>query len=195
MPCECTIYECLNVLSSNCDEIVLDLVADETGIWTMRYEFDEFWFQRDIDVTSGDPILIPNVFNEKYKHTIEFYDVEGEKFNDTCYTLDTSRLPLNSGSGNVPTPSNAVDYLAYIVVSGTPSDGLVDIGNGVMGKEIAEGTESFTDSRLIGKLVTSVETLNQTFTPNQFVKTQPSDTFTLTGITLFDTQVLILYVS
>jgi len=194
MACDCEIYECLGTLSADCESIILNLEADETGVWQWRFGFNERWFQQGINVTNGEPIEIPNILNEQYITTMEFINVEGEKFNDKCYTLDTSKLALSSGGVAPDLPSDVVEYLAYIVVTGTPATGLVDIGNGVLGKEIAAGGTSFIDVRLIGLLVTTAETASQSYTPDNFTKVKPSNTFAWTnGMELTEGQIIILY--
>lgn len=108
MSCNCTIYECLPIAPNilQCGEyIATTLLADETGIWTMRYEFNGRWFGEQITVTNDELISIPYVFNESYTHIIEFIKGDGTVFENTCYTLDTNQImgisPASSGGGGI----------------------------------------------------------------------------------------------
>lgn len=106
MPCNCPSYTCLqiapNVLQCG-DDIVTMLLADATGTWLMRYEFNNRWYGENIDLTDGEVIEIPYVFNEFYTHTIQFYRPDQTLYEDTCFTLDTRQLmgiaPASSGGG------------------------------------------------------------------------------------------------
>lgn len=102
--CDCEAIICLNVVPAICaDEITLRLTADETGTWLVFYEFNSRWFGVEVEVTNGQNIVLPYVFNNNYTHNIKFYNTDYELFNDTCYSLNTASLPANSttaGGGN-----------------------------------------------------------------------------------------------
>lgn len=186
MACNCEEYSCLEVIASDCEDLTVNLTADETGEWTMQYEFNGLWFKETIDVTNGERLTLPAVFNEVYVHTVKFYNTDGELVNDTCYQLDMSIVPSYSPSQTSPVMPS---YFEYIVVSGEPSDGLV---NGR--KEIAEGN-SITDPRLAGYTVTGVGALSQFYNSGDYTKVKSSSTLTMTnGVSFGDDTVIIVYV-
>jgi hypothetical protein len=90
MACNCIEYQCLDLDHDPCsNNVTLPLNADETGSWTLLIEFNGTWIRLNIDVTDGEPIVIPNVLNEHYVHTIRLLDTDKELFNNTCYKLIT----------------------------------------------------------------------------------------------------------
>lgn len=102
MSCNCEAYACLEVLREydNCREfLTVVLPSPVTGTIQWEYEFNGMWKGGNIDVTEGQNIVLPWVFNEYYVHDIKFY-VNGELLNDTCYRLDTSKIP-----GSYATPA------------------------------------------------------------------------------------------
>lgn len=115
MACDCEVYECLpvapNILQCG-DDIVTTLIADDTAIWTMAYEFNGSWLAESISVTQSQIIELPNVFNERYNHTIKLYTQEGVLFDETCFILDSSQL-LRSGTG-VTSPSSGTGNYATV---------------------------------------------------------------------------------
>lgn len=121
MACSCTSYTCLNIVQqySNClSTVTLDLVAGATGTYTWRYEFNGTWKGGNIDVTESAKIVLPYVFNENYTHIIEIYKGDGTLLNDTCYTLDTSRIVGSYATATVETPN----YLNVTVTDDMLSD-------------------------------------------------------------------------
>lgn len=104
MACNCETYSCLDVDFDPCsDGVELPLVADETGTWTVLIEFNGTWVRLSIEVEDGENIVIPNVLNEFYVHTIRLLNTEKELFNDVCYKLRTQTV---SGLQiALPTPS------------------------------------------------------------------------------------------
>lgn len=116
MACDCELYECLpvapNILQCG-DDIATTLLADESGIWTMAYEFNNSWFAQSISVTNNEIIELPNVFNENYNHTIKLYKTDGSLFDDTCFVLDSGSLLM---SRTVTSPSSSGGAGNYITV-------------------------------------------------------------------------------
>lgn len=89
MNCNCNRYECHDVLLVECaQEIPLPVIADETGTWHMIMKFNNVTYRTDINVQSGVPVTIPNVFNENYLHVVYFVKTNGTVFNHTCYKLN-----------------------------------------------------------------------------------------------------------
>lgn len=90
MNCGCQNYVCHNVYLIPCSgSIALPLLADETGTWIMITEFNGITYRTDINVTDGQPIVIPtSALNEKYRHPIRFIRSDGSLFNNTCYSLN-----------------------------------------------------------------------------------------------------------
>lgn len=111
MACNCTIYACLDVVQqyTGCPSVLtLRLPATETTTWPWEFEFNGRWFGGTVDVTTGQNIVLPWVFNEHYIHLIKFYQADGDLFNDTCYKLDTSKV---AGSYSAPSEAAEVSYL------------------------------------------------------------------------------------
>lgn len=177
MSCNCETYSCLNVAPTveTCpDAFVVDLVATETGAWIMQYEFNGRWINKSIDVIENVQLSLPNVFNELYKHTIRFYNTDGELVNDTCYTLNTSKVGVGSVSRET-SDSNTSKVYKYIVVE-TP-DGLDDLGR----MEVSAGS-TIIDNRLIGKKLTTVTIGGQSYDELAYSKPLQSNTFTWNDI-------------
>lgn len=175
MSCNCETYSCLNVAPTveTCpDAFVVDLVATETGAWIMQYEFNGRWINKSIDVIENVPLSLPNVFNELYKHTIRFYNTDGELVNDTCYTLNTSKVGVGSVSRGTSTSGDAKVY-EYIVAE-TP-DGYDSAGR----LEISAG-DTIIDNRLIGKKPTSMVVMGgQSYNSGDYSKPLQSNTLTM----------------
>lgn len=125
MSCDCETYTCLelapNVVQCG-DDILTLLMANATGTWLMSYEFNGRWYGENIEVTNGEYIELPPVFNEQYDHKIKFYTAAGALFGDTCYTLDTSLL-MGSVSGGATSPSSGgMTYANVTAEEGTTID-------------------------------------------------------------------------
>lgn len=165
MACNCGTYACLDVIQqfNNCPEfLTIDLEADETGTWQWKYEFAGRWFGGTIDVTSGEDIVLPWVFNEQYIHLIEFYKVDGTLFNDTCYKLDTSKV---AGTYTTPTTSES-NYLNVTLTAGMLSmDG--------------DGQQVVTIPAIAGRTIIFVADGNQLYNNGSF--TQSGNSFTYTN--------------
>lgn len=174
MACDCTTYTCLNVVQNfdDCpDTLELDLLVPETNpqeayVWTFLYEFNGMWKGGSIDVTSGENIELPWVFNENYIHPIKIYEADGTLFNDTCYKLDTSKI-----AGNYTTPTDLnEEYVFNITVS---------------------AGSTFTSSKINGRPVMVVYDGNQSYNrqPDNF--TQATNTVTMTnGVTFYEGQII-----
>lgn len=117
MSCNCTTYTCLGIAPAifQCgDDIITTLLSTETGLWLMKYEFNGKWFGEEITVTNDQAVEIPNVFNENYNHTIEFYSGDGTLINNTCYTFDVSKLIT---ANNVTSPSSGTSGGSYFTIT------------------------------------------------------------------------------
>jgi hypothetical protein len=91
MSCNCLTYQCLSIDYDPCSNgVQLPINADETGNWLVLIEFNGTWIRLSLEVTEGEPIVIPNVLNGRYVHTIRLLNSDKELFNDTCYKLETS---------------------------------------------------------------------------------------------------------
>jgi len=78
----------LNIQYSETDnDIVLPLIADESGKWQVIIEFNGTWVRLGIEVTEGLNVVIPNVLNERYCHEIELLNSSKQIVNDTRYRL------------------------------------------------------------------------------------------------------------
>lgn len=157
MACNCTTYTCLELAPRivQCDELILTtLVASQTGTWLMKYEFNGSWFGEEIDVTTGQYIELPFVFNENYNHTIEFYNTSDTLFNDTCYTLDTSKILGSPSTSSATSPSSGGGF-AYDTVSAEDGDSVTmnAIGTAIL---LFDGNQSYTQSMFtqVGAVIT-----------------------------------------
>lgn len=108
MSCCCLNTECFDIFLVPCAaSVTLPILADQTGVWTMITEFNSMSYNTQIDVISGQPILIPAAnLNENYKHKVRFYRPNGDMVNATCYILNTMATIFTSpgsGTGTVTT--------------------------------------------------------------------------------------------
>lgn len=167
MACDCTTYACLEVVQNFDDcpgTVELDLAANATGVWTFLYEFNGKWKGGSIDVTNGENIELPWVFNENYIHQIKIYDADGDLFNDTCYKLDTSKI-----AGNYTTPTDlAEEYVFNVTVS--------------------EAGSSFSSSKINGRDVLLVGTGRQSYNVSEF--SQSVNTITMNTVVFKAGQVI-----
>lgn len=85
----CANTVCLKFFVSDCVESVdTGLVANATGTWKVFVEFNGVAKKIALDLTMGDTIIVPNIFNTNYKHNVTIIQPNGQLFNDTCYTFD-----------------------------------------------------------------------------------------------------------
>lgn len=173
--------------------VAVAILPNETGTWTAQIEFNGTWISFEIDVVEDEQIIIgTHLLNENYVHELRLYNTDNELFG--CYKLQT--MYTRGGTNAEPIPvDDAVAFLAYIVVAGTPASGLVDIGNGILAKEIAEGA-SFTDARLADLIVTTASLNGQSYVGQvaNYTKSAAGTLFTWTnGTTMTENDVLILY--
>lgn len=169
MACDCTTYECLGVVQSydNCaTTITLELESLDTGSYNWSYEFNGRWFGGNVEVTEGDNIILPWVFNENYVHKIKFFRPSGELLNDTCYKLNTSEI---AGSFITPSSDAGSKYLNVELTADMLSDGGATV----------------TIPSIAGKTLVSVLDGNQAYNFGSFNKAVGSDSFTMTNGTTF----------
>lgn len=168
MACNCTTYTCLDVIQqfNNCPEfLTLRLLAPATGTYSWQYEFNGMWRGGTIDTTISENIVLPYVFNERYVHTIKFYDTDGTLLNDTCYKLDTSQI---AGTYTTPTVGES-NYMNVTITSGMLS---VDGDNQVV-----------TIDAIGGRTIVFIADGNQLYNFASF--TQDGNSFTMTNGTTF----------
>jgi len=176
MACDCTTYTCLEVVQnfSDCpDTVELDLAVPsldpaESYVWTFLYEFNGIWKGGSIDVTTGENIEFPWVFNENYIHLIKIYEADGTLFNDTCYKLDTSKI-----AGNYTEPTDLrEEYVFNVTVS---------------------AGSTFSSSKINGRNVMVVYDGNQSYNrqPDNFTQPSGSNTVTMTnGVVFYEGQII-----
>lgn len=124
MSCNCENNACLELAPNilQCGEDIVTLVmSDYTGSVVMSYEFNGRWFGEQIEVTSGEFIEMPNVFNESYTHLVKFYKTNTDIINDTCYSLDTSLL-MGVSSGTTSPSSSGFNYANVTAEAGNTID-------------------------------------------------------------------------
>lgn len=143
MPCNCETYTCLNVVQeyNNCPTVLeLQLEATQTATYSWEYEFNGRWFGGTVDVTNGENISLPFVFNEDYIHVIKLY-YNNELVNDTCYKLDTSKI---AGSYTASSTSGR-GYLTFEVDANGATVTNADIANRAI-VLIADGNQIYNSS-------------------------------------------------
>lgn len=165
MACNCDNYACLEPVRQydNCREVVtVQLEAAATTTYTWEYEFNGRWFGGSIDVTAGQNIVLPWVFNEHYRHTIKIYDENGDLFNDTCYTFDTSKV---AGSYTTPTIPNT-DYILNV----TLTEGMLSVDG--------DGNQIVTIPAIAGNSIMLIADGNQIYNFGSFTQAGNSWTYT-----------------
>lgn len=126
MSCNCITYQCLSVDHNPCSNgVQLPINADETGNWSVLIEFNGTWIRLSLEVTEGEPIVIPNVLNERYTHTIRLLNSNKELFNGTCYKLMTGQgtngdlIPLPQGGNDDGNNACKETYRMDFITAGT----------------------------------------------------------------------------
>lgn len=118
MSCNCETYTCLPVAPAllQCgDNILTSLLAESTTNYIMQYEFNGMWKGVEISVAQGEPIEIPNIFNEQYTHLVKFIKPDGDLYENTCYKLDTSKLTYEAGASSSPYTPSGFSYTTVTV--------------------------------------------------------------------------------
>lgn len=179
MACDCTTYTCLDFVRqyTNCPEfLTVELEAAATATYTWEYEFNGRWFGGSIDVTNGENIVLPWVFNESYIHVIKFYDATGDLLNNTCYKLDTNKIP-----NTYTTPSS--EETNYLNVTLT-ADMLSTDG---------DGNQVVTISGIAGRTIVFVADGNQLYNAGSFSQPEGDNEFTMTnGASFYAGQIITL---
>jgi hypothetical protein len=67
---------------NSCDDIDTGLVATETGIHTIKGFFNNAFVDQDVNITIGNNIIIPNIYNEYTQQTIKIINPSGSTFVD-----------------------------------------------------------------------------------------------------------------
>lgn len=157
--CGCEIYECLNVVPdfSGCPDVIeTDLVASETATYNWQFEFNGRWKGGTVDVTEGEAIILPYVFNENYIHLIKFF-LGGELVNDTCYKLDTSIIPT-SYSQNTEVENGPMSFIVTDEMLSTDDDGYQVLTNASINSRevalIADGNQIYNGFEQDGNSLT-----------------------------------------
>lgn len=123
MACNCIEYECIDIDYDPCSSGVLTpLIADKTGVWVQLLEFNGTWVRLIIEVTDGEPIVLANILNEHYRHTLRLLREDKSVFGDKCYILTTQVV---DGSGiplPTPQPSGGVQDPIYFDILTGQSD-------------------------------------------------------------------------
>ena len=137
------------------ETINLGLVADGSGVWKMMHEFNGTSVRTDVAVTNGNPIIVPNHFNEDYDTILKFYKPDNTIFNDTCYKLKIMLTVF----------TNCEDAVV--------SERVFDV-------TIETTGDSFTDIRLANEVVMSIALNAQDY--NSPFYSKPLSSSTLTSI-------------
>lgn len=62
---------CLGCFCSCDSEFDTGIASTSTGTAKIRAKFNGVVLEREVSVTAGESIIIPNIFNENYTHLIE----------------------------------------------------------------------------------------------------------------------------
>lgn len=165
MACNCTNYACLEVVRdfTNCPTMLTIVLASPiTGSLEWEFEFNNSWKGGTIDVTEGENIVLPWVFNEQYIHLIKFYNGD-TPLNDTCYKLDTSKISGSYVSAGSST--EATNYLTFTVTAGMLSDSGATI----------------TNASIAGRTILLIADGFQMYNSGRFTQASGSDTFTMSA--------------
>jgi len=127
----CTPIECLGEFCQ-CGDIVLTALSPITGVLLMRGEFNGAVIEKEVNAYAGQPIVVPNVFNETYTHVIGFYNGT-ELVNETRYAV---KIVYCIDLDYVPIP----DF---------------DMANSIIFSTMA-GSDEATDNRINGRVVTGL---------------------------------------
>lgn len=101
--CNSIVPVCIYV--SACDTgIDTTLTSNFTGYVDTFIEFNGTWNKISLSLTAGSGIILPNVLNGNYTHTVKFIKPDGTLLNGTCYAFDTHTI-VNSGNNLTPTIS------------------------------------------------------------------------------------------
>lgn len=116
MSCNCPSYQCIELPLAGCEATVTlrEIVADETATWRMELEFGASVYRASIGVQDGQPVTLPNRFNEQYTHILRLYKASGSLFNATCYQVTTlTYITPNEGD-------NLMDVQTGLIATTTP---------------------------------------------------------------------------
>lgn len=80
---------CLGEYCSCGDEITLNLAAEETFTAKMVAEFNGAHIRRSVEMTTGEKVVVPNIFNENYTHIITFFKPDGTQAFGTSFSVKT----------------------------------------------------------------------------------------------------------
>lgn len=99
----CQITICKTIYVHPCDSgIDTGIVLDETGDFVVYVSFGQSVQRYSIQVVEGEPIILHNVLNAPFVHTVTVYDMSGTLMNDTCYKLNT--IPVITPNNLTPNP-------------------------------------------------------------------------------------------
>lgn len=149
---------CLGEFCACADMFVLtQLVAPFTGSLLMLSEFNGVKLKKIVSVREGDPITIPNIFNENYTNILSFYN-GSQLLNDVSYSVKTIYCFDSENIFPMPTEDNSI------------------VINTIAGNTI-------TDIRIVGRFITAL-IINDVSKNTKFSVT--GDTITFTDGTILD---------
>lgn len=114
MSCECETYIVKCIPTNPCTAgTLLDILADETGTWTGRLEFNGAWKFFGLEVEDGIEIsILTTLLNENYVHELKLYKEDGSLFN--CYKLHTQ---YTANVANAPVPPVAAGQWDWVCLT------------------------------------------------------------------------------
>jgi hypothetical protein len=150
----CDNTSCIQVyINDDTSSVDTGLIATQTGQWKIMVEFNGGWQRKLLNFNLNDHIVIPNIFNSNYKHTVQIFTPAGVLFNDTCYIFDMCNVIDAVSSTATIIKTTDISYL----VTASP----VNTGDGSYGNpyQVPAGN-TVTLTQLIGYAIHSPVTVN-----------------------------------
>lgn len=103
----------------HCETVELPILAEQTGMFTARWDWLGGEFRREIPVETGTPIKIDTKWFNEYADTeIRFYDPQGqqlqlrqkEEITTLCNTFTSFRIVIKPSYYSEGTPVNLLDF-------------------------------------------------------------------------------------
>lgn len=111
---ECLNTVCIDLYIGMCDEgINTGVSVTEAGEYTVMIEFNNTVQRFAYNLDANETIVLENILNLDYVHTMTIYNSDNELVDDTCYKLHT-RLAMGISNNIAPTPASGAKKLIII---------------------------------------------------------------------------------
>lgn len=118
MSCDCTNYECRTLYVNPCDTgIDTGISVAVSGDYTIRIDFNGSVQSLELALTAGESIILGNILNLNYTHTLTIFDSDGNIVGNTCYRL-TTKYSFAVSNNLTPTPDTGAKKLIVVDVDG-----------------------------------------------------------------------------